>query len=99
MVHFRLNQNIRCPRSNIRSSTSATSYITRRHFPAGCADPLALRSIGSARGDLTRPKRGSLMNWRFLEFLAAIQYDIVLALGKSKAPVSRSTSRALFLCQ
>jgi nucleoside-diphosphate-sugar epimerase len=31
---------------------------------------------------LVEPELGSLVNWRFLEFLFAIEYDIVLALGK-----------------
>jgi hypothetical protein len=31
---------------------------------------------------LTQPELGPLVNWGFLEFLFAIEYDIVLALGK-----------------
>jgi hypothetical protein len=31
---------------------------------------------------LAQPELGSLVNWGFLEFLFAIEHDIVLALGK-----------------
>jgi hypothetical protein len=31
---------------------------------------------------LAQPELGPLVNWGFLEFLLAIEYDIVLALGK-----------------
>ncbi len=49
----------RCPRSNTRSSTSATSSITPPHFPAGCAGRLASRSDGWARGDFRRTAGGA----------------------------------------
>ena len=32
--------------------------------------------------ELAQPELGPLVNWAFLEFLFAIEYDIVLALGK-----------------
>jgi nucleoside-diphosphate-sugar epimerase len=36
----------------------------------------------AAKSGLAQPDLGSLVNWGFLEFLFAIEYDIVLALGK-----------------
>jgi hypothetical protein len=36
----------------------------------------------AAKYGLAQPDLGSLVNWRFLEFMFAIEYDIVLALGK-----------------
>jgi nucleoside-diphosphate-sugar epimerase len=36
----------------------------------------------AAKYELAQPELGSLVNWGFLEFLFAIEYDIVLALGK-----------------
>jgi hypothetical protein len=36
----------------------------------------------AARYGLAQPELGSLVNWGFLQFLFAIEYDIVLALGK-----------------
>jgi hypothetical protein len=32
--------------------------------------------------ELAQPELGPLVNWAFLEFLLAIEYDIVLARGK-----------------
>jgi hypothetical protein len=43
-------------------------------------DPL-WKEIAANYG-LVQPELGSLVNWGFLEFLFAIEYDIVLALGK-----------------
>ena len=39
------------------------------------------RAMAAGYG-LAQPELGSLANWGFLEFLFAIEYDIVLALGK-----------------
>ena len=36
----------------------------------------------AAKYGLAQPELGSLVNWGFLEFMFAIEYDIVLALGK-----------------
>jgi nucleoside-diphosphate-sugar epimerase len=64
------------------------------HFgvPAGGPRPIPLSSFMpelaplwramSARYGLVQPELGSLVNWGFLEFLFAIEYDFVLALGK-----------------
>jgi nucleoside-diphosphate-sugar epimerase len=60
--------------------------------PAGGPRPIPLSSFMpelaplwrtmAAKYGLVQPDLGSLVNWRFLEFLFAIEYDIVLALGK-----------------
>jgi nucleoside-diphosphate-sugar epimerase len=60
--------------------------------PAGGPRPIPLSSFMpelaplwramAAKYGLAQPELGSLVNWGFLEFLFAIEYDIVLALGK-----------------
>ena len=60
--------------------------------PAGGPRPIPLSSFMpelaplwrdmAAKYGLAHPELGSLVNWRFLEFMFAIEYDIVLALGK-----------------
>jgi nucleoside-diphosphate-sugar epimerase len=60
--------------------------------PAGGPRPIPLSSFVpelapiwkemAARYGLVQPELGPLVNWGFLEFMFAIEYDIVLALGK-----------------
>ena len=60
--------------------------------PAGGPRPIPLSSFMpelaplwremAAKYGLAQPELGSLVNWGFLEFMFAIEYDIVLALGK-----------------
>jgi nucleoside-diphosphate-sugar epimerase len=60
--------------------------------PAGGPRPIPLSSFMpelaplwtkmAAKYGLVQPELGPLVNWRFLEFMFAIEYDIVLALGK-----------------
>jgi nucleoside-diphosphate-sugar epimerase len=60
--------------------------------PAGGPRPIPLSSFMPALAplwkqmavnyELAQPELGPLVNWGFLEFLFAIEYDIVLALGK-----------------
>jgi len=60
--------------------------------PAGGPRPIPLSSFMPALAplwkqmavnyELAQPELGPLVNWAFLEFLFAIEYDIVLALGK-----------------
>jgi nucleoside-diphosphate-sugar epimerase len=60
--------------------------------PAGGPRPIPLSSFMpelaplwkemAARCGLVQPELGPLVNWGFLEFMFAIEYDIVLALGK-----------------
>ena len=60
--------------------------------PAGGPRPIPLSSFMpelapfwtamSARYGLVQPELELLVNWGFLEFMFAIEYDIVLALGK-----------------
>jgi nucleoside-diphosphate-sugar epimerase len=60
--------------------------------PAGGPRPIPLSSCMpelaslwkemAARHGLAQPELAPLVNWRFLEFIFAIEYDIVLALGK-----------------
>jgi nucleoside-diphosphate-sugar epimerase len=60
--------------------------------PAGGPRPIPLSSFMpelapiwkemAARYGLAQPELGPLVNWGFLEFMFAIEYDIVLALGK-----------------
>ncbi len=60
--------------------------------PAGGPRPIPLSSFMpelaplwrnmAAKYGLAQPELGSLVNWGFLEFMFAIKYDIVLAMGK-----------------
>ena len=60
--------------------------------PAGGPRPIPLSSFMpelaplwrdmAAKHGLAQPELGSLVNWGFLEFMFAIEYDLVLALGK-----------------
>ncbi len=60
--------------------------------PAGGPRPIPLSSFMpelaplwrdmAAKYGLAQPELGSLVNWGFLEFMFAIEYDIVLAMGK-----------------